>query len=262
MPPDMVGPIVTLLTDFGTVDGFVGAMKGAILSRAPTAQVVDVTHDVPPHDVLAGAWALREAVAAFPRGSIHLAVVDPGVGTSRRPLLLRSAGQLFVGPDNGLLSLAAAEAKEGWILDRPAFHAPVVSPTFHGRDVFASVAGHLAAGLVPATCGTPTESWMRIRIPEAVRSEREIRGRVIRADRFGNLVTNIRAEDLNGPSGWQVRVAGTSVGPIRAVYGEVAPGAWVAYVGSGGALEIAIREGNAWASDPRIRDAEVVLWKA
>ena len=144
--PSMQEPLVTLLSDFGTRDGYVGAMKGVILSRAPRARVVDLTHDIAPQDVRAGARALRQAVPWFPSGTIHVAVVDPGVGTSRRPLLVRSQGQLLVGPDNGLLSLAAATDAEAWVLDRPELFLDELSATFHGRDVFASVAGHLAAG--------------------------------------------------------------------------------------------------------------------
>ena len=148
--------IVTLLSDFGTVDGYVAAMKGVVLSLAPQVQLVDLTHDIPPQDIAAGAWALAAAQSTFPEGSIHVAVVDPGVGTARRGLLLRRDGQLFVGPDNGLLSwLRCGEGDEAWSLDVAEAHRGDASATFHGRDVFASVAGHLAAGRPAASLGSP-----------------------------------------------------------------------------------------------------------
>jgi len=248
--------IVTLLSDFGTRDGYAGAMKGVVLTRAPAALVVDLTHDIPPRDVRTGARALREATATFPAGSIHVGVVDPGVGTARRGLLLRDRGRCFVGPDNGLLSLAVGEGAEGWVLDRPELFAAEVSPTFHGRDVFASVAGHLAAGLEPARCGTPIRSWEHLALPAPLLLGDALVGRVIHIDGFGNLITNLRREvALAAAARWgmagaplRVRLADRDLGPPRATFGEVEPGAWVAYWGSGGELEIAVRDGDAAAS--------------
>jgi len=252
-----MGAIVTLLSDFGTADGFVGAMKGVVLSRAPDARVVDLTHDIPPHDVHAGAWALREAATAFPQGTIHVAVVDPGVGTERRAIMLLSRGQLFLGPDNGLLSLAAPEG-QGWVLDRPEWFCPGASRTFHGRDIFASVAGHLAAGVAPEACGAPITSWVRLERPVATLSENEVRGEVVHVDRFGNLVTNIICAELDSVDGWEVHLDGRSVGAIRATFGDVDRGQWVAYTGSSGALEIAVREGRA-GDQPGSERARVTL---
>jgi S-adenosylmethionine hydrolase len=236
--------IVTLLSDFGTADGFVGAMKGVVLSRAPLARIVDLTHDIAPHDVRAGAWALREAAATFPQGTIHVAVVDPGVGTERRAILLLSCGQLYLGPDNGLLSLAAPQG-QGWVLDRPELFCRGVSSTFHGRDIFASVAGHLAAGVAPEACGTPIATWARLERPVATLSENEVQGEVVHVDRFGNLVTNIICAELDSVDGWEVHLDDRPLGAIRTTFGDVDRGRWVAYTGSSGALEIAVREGRA-----------------
>ncbi len=253
-------PIVTLLTDFGTIDGFVGAMKGVILSRAPEAQIIDLTHEIPPHDVRAGAWALREAASTFPRGTIHVAVIDPGVGTARRALLLGCDGHLFLGPDNGVLSYVASRGSQGWVLDRDGLFCSRVSSTFHGRDVFASVAGHLAAGMEPKSCGSPTQHWVTLEQPIASQQGRTVRGQVVHIDRFGNLVTNISENLLRSSTSWTVVLANTNIGPIRSTFADGEPGEWVSYMGSSGALEIAVCKGNASASGGII-DTEVVLCK-
>ncbi len=249
----MPAPLVTLLTDFGTVDGYVGAMKGVILSLAPAATIVDLSHELAPQDVVGGAWALREAAPYFPAGTIHVAVVDPGVGTARRPLLLRAAGRCFLGPDNGLLSLAARRdgsgGCEGYVLDVRERHHHPVSSTFHGRDVFASVAGHLAAGISPEACGTRVTGWLELASPRAEqRPDGSFAGCVLHVDRFGNLVTNLEAAQLEGQRGLSVRVAGRELGPLRSTFADVAPGEWLAYLGSSGRLEIAVREGSAAAA--------------
>ena len=250
--------IVTLLTDFGTVDGFVGAMKGVILERCPDTSVVDITHDIAPQDVGAGARALAEAAPHFPPGTIHLAVVDPGVGSLRHPLLLASEGQLLIGPDNGLLSLAAPHG-EGWILNRPELFRSTVSRTFHGRDVFASVAGHLAAGLPPQSCGEPVGQWVQLEQPLPSVERDRLVGAVLHVDRFGNLITNLDSAHLGDAQGWEVRLADRDIGPIRGTFSEVAPGQWVAYIGSSGALEIAIRDGDAASALEKTTDLQVIL---
>lgn len=240
-----MGIVITLLTDFGTVDGYVAAMKGVLLSRAPEAQVVDLTHEILPQDVITGAWALKEAAPWFPTGTIHLSVVDPGVGTTRRALVLKSEDHLFVGPDNGLLSLAAAGAVEGWLLDHPRWFCQPVSNTFHGRDIFASVAGHLAAGVAPDRLGSPVQGWVQLDLPMPRRDGNQIIGQIARVDRFGNLITNVDQPMIGNMAGWDVSIGGISVGPIQRTFGDVQPGQWVAYLGSSGMLEIAVREGRA-----------------
>lgn len=252
-----MGAIVTLLSDFGTQDGYAGAMKGVILARAPQAQVVDLTHEIPPQDVAAGAWALREAAPMFPPGTIHVAVVDPGVGTQRRPLLIEGRGMCFVGPDNGLLTLAAPEGR-GYVLDRAERFREQVSATFHGRDVFAAVAGHLAAGVLPSACGSPVETWVRIEQPQPRVDAQGITGLVVHVDRFGNLVTNLRREHVASGGAWQVLLAGERLGPVQSTYADVPPGQLVAYVGSSEAIEIGVRDGRA-ASEQLGRGALVRL---
>jgi S-adenosylmethionine hydrolase len=255
--------VVTLLTDFGTVDGYVGAMKGVIASIAPPVPIVDLTHDIPAQDVRAGAWALRQAARAFPPASIHVGVVDPGVGSARRALLLRAEDRLYLAPDNGLASwVTGAEAATVWSLDRPELFCDPVSATFHGRDVFASVAGHLAAGRAPESCGTPVDDWQRLPWPSVEQSGPEVVGQVVHVDRFGNLVTNIEAGMLCGAAGWQVSLPPRGIGPLRTTYADVEEGAWVAYVGGAGMVEIAVRNGNAAALAGSAVAQKVRLWHA
>ena len=241
----MKKPIITLLSDFGTVDGFVGAMKGVILSVAPDASVVDLTHEIPAQNVRLGAWALKEAAPCFPRGTIHVAVVDPGVGTARRPMALECRDHWFIGPDNGLLSLAADEVSAGFALEQPEYRRPQVSNTFHGRDIFAPAAGHLAAGVSPRALGPEITDWERITLPEASFRGDRVMGQVVHVDQFGNLVTNIRAKDLPGGRVWRLSWLGKEIGPLRQTFGDVASGQWVAYAGSSGLVEIGIRDGRA-----------------
>jgi S-adenosyl-L-methionine hydrolase (adenosine-forming) len=250
--------IVTLLTDFGTADGFVAAMKGMILTRAPQACLVDITHEIPPQDVRAGAWALRESCWTFPAGTIHLVVIDPGVGTIRKPILLQSRGQLFLGPDNGVLTLGAATEVSGWTLDRAEFFALEVSATFHGRDIFAPVAGWLAAGTPPGLCGTPMAQWNRLALPPPRIRGHGISGIVVHVDRFGNLITNLAREQVSVSEAWTVILPQGAIGTICRTYAEVEPGQWVAYWGSSGFLELAIRDGSARAAGYSL-DTEVTL---
>ena len=241
--------IVTLLTDFGTRDAYVGIMKGIVLARCPEARLVDLTHDIPPQDVAAGSLVLASAVDFFPPGTIHLAIIDPGVGTARLPAVVTAGAAALVGPDNGLLvpaarRLGAAQAYR--ITDESLLRRPV-SATFHGRDIFAPVAGALAAGLAPETVGPRIAALVDPGLPEAVRSGGTIHGCVVYVDRFGNLVTNIEAAAIPEArrQGCFVRVAGRDVGPIRATYGSVPPGEPVAVVGSWARVEIAVAGGSA-----------------
>jgi len=241
-------PCVTLLTDFGTRDGYVGAMKGVIVSRCPTVTIADLTHDVEPQDVLGGALALAASAPWFPAGTIHVAVVDPGVGSARRPLLLEDDGALYVGPDNGLLSLAVPQPRTIYVLDRSDWFQAPVSATFHGRDVFASVAGHLAAGVAPARLATPIEDFQRLFLPAPRVTAVGCEGEIVHCDRFGNLVTNVTAADLStAGDGCRIEVAGKVIDGVSRTYADAALGALVALVGSSGRLEIAVRDGSARA---------------
>ena len=249
-------PCITLLTDFGTGDGYVGAMKGVLLDRCPTARIIDITHDIAPQDVRAGALALQTAAACFPAGTIHVAVVDPGVGGPRRPLLIESGGSLFLGPDNGLLSLAVSPDHNAFELDRVEHFRDDVSTTFHGRDVFAAVAGSLAAGAEPAAVGSPCAGIVELSLPLADVGADYAIGEVLHVDRFGNLVTNLRRQDLICEADRTVvEIAGRKIQGIVAAYCEVPRGDLLAVFASAGYLDIAVNEGSAaealGLTDPR-----------
>lgn len=235
---------ITLLTDFGTADGYVAAMKGVIASIAPDALVDDASHDVPPGDVVAAAHALARYWRLYPPGTVHVVVVDPGVGSERRAIAVQAAEQYFVAPDNGVLTpVLDAEGAEVRALEAPAYRRPDVSSTFHGRDVFAPAAAYLACGVPIARLGPPVLDPIRLEAPAPTRDGAGVRGLVVHVDRFGNLVTNI-------PGAWvedagEVLVAGRSAGPVRRTYADVAPGELLALVGSNGSVEIAVRDGSA-----------------
>jgi S-adenosylmethionine hydrolase len=240
-------PVVTFTTDFGTRDGYAGAMKGVVLSIAPRATLVDVTHGVPAQDVAAGAVALAQAAPLFPAGSIHVAVVDPGVGGERADLLVESGGSFFIGPDNGVLSLAARAPRKIYWIESAAFRREPVSPTFHGRDVFAPTAGRLAAGESPADAGPLVPRMVDLAAPALHRRDGVIEGEVIHVDGFGNLITSLPAEALAG-AGVAVEIDGTEgrfEPRVGRTFSDVDPGALIAYVGSGGQIEIARRDGSA-----------------
>jgi len=224
-------------------------MKGVILSICASARLVDLTHEIRPQDVLGGALALEAAVAFFPEGTVHLAVVDPGVGGARRALAVRTGGRYLVGPDNGLLTLALAS--EGWAavaLTAPEYRLPTVSRTFHGRDVFAPAAAHLAAGVPMERLGAPVTDLVRLPVPGCRLEGGWLVGAVLDADRFGNLITSIPAtalDTLPGRGELAVEVSGRPVGGLATSYAEGRPGAAAAIVGSTGRLEIFVRDGSA-----------------
>jgi S-adenosylmethionine hydrolase len=232
--------VVTLLTDFGTADGYVAEVKGTILSRAPEAVLVDVTHDLSAQDVEAGRLALARYWRKFPPGTVHLAVVDPDVGSARSALAVASDGRFLVGPDNGILSPALlVGGARAVALPVP----PSASPTFHARDVFAPAAAMLASGSPVDALGTPVGDPVIRRTAEARRlPDGAIEGQIIAVDRFGNAVTNLVAAH-----GGVVEV-GTLQLPIRRTYADVTPGMPLALSGSSGLVEIAVRDGNAAAS--------------
>ena len=244
--------IATLLTDFGLADHYVGVMKGVILSIDPRITVVDLGHDVPPGDIEGGAFALLASYPYFPPGTVHVAVVDPGVGTTRRPVAAAAAGQLFVAPDNGLLSYVLdrePDARVFHLTDERRFRHPV-STTFHGRDVFAPVGAALAAGAAPESLGTEIADPVRLApLRPTAEADGTLRGRVLQVDRFGNCVTSFTAHDLAARADGGFRLcAGTGeIRELRRHFAGGRPGAPFAIWGSAGFLEIAVDGGSAAA---------------
>ena len=230
-------PIVTLLTDFGTADGYVGEMKGVLLSQGAAVIVTDIAHDLPPQDVEAGRLALARYWMRFPEGTVHLAVVDPGVGGDRAAIAVECERRFLVGPDNGVLSPALLHRDARCVrLEIPAG----ASPTFHGRDVFAPAAAQLSRGTPLDALGEAYPDPIVRRTPEAVRrDDGSVGGTVITIDRFGNLVTNLMSR-----RGGVIEFAGQSL-PIVRTYSDVEPGALVALVGANGLVEVALRDGSA-----------------
>jgi S-adenosylmethionine hydrolase len=257
-----VTALIALTTDFGTVDPWVGVMKGVLATRAPEARVVDLTHGIPPQNVLAGALVLRYALPYFPPGTIHVAVIDPGVGSERRPICVETPREILVGPDNGLLSLAAtAPPARAYHLKEGRFFPSPRSATFHGRDVFAPVAAALAMGTRPSELGPEIRDMRVLRVPEPRREAGAIRGEVIYVDHFGNLITNVPQSLLaNFPAEpTSISIRGTRVAGIAPSYAAVSPGQPVAVVNSWNHLEIAVRDGSAAATlGARVGDEVVV----
>jgi S-adenosylmethionine hydrolase len=243
--------LVTLLTDYGTADGYAGEVKGKLLSLAPEAAVVDIAHDVPPGDIAAGCYVLGRVWRSFPRGTVHLAVVDPGVGTERRALAAEAGGHCFVAPDNGLLSdvFAAAGAR---VVTLPA--PAGTSRTFHGRDVFAPAAARLVRGAALAELGSEISDPVRLAPHRLATEGADLVGEVVHVDRFGTLVTNLPAEQVSPAA--SVRVGGYDLS-LRRTFADVPPGHPVAFIGSGGTVEVAVRDGVAAAVLGVSRGAEV-----
>jgi S-adenosylmethionine hydrolase len=235
--------VVTFTTDFGNSDGYAGAMKGVVLSLAPDAVLVDISHQVPARDVRAGAFTLAQAAPFFPPGTIHVAVVDPGVGGARAEVVVAAGGSLFVGPDNGLLSLAAAAPRRAWRIENPGYRREPVSPTFHGRDVFAPAAGRLAAGWAADDAGGALAEIVSLPLAGTALASGG-QGEVVHVDGFGNLFTSFAGAVAAGP--WELEVAGRKLALTGGrTFADVAPGALVLYAGSGGQVEIAVRDGSA-----------------
>jgi len=234
-------PIVTLLTDFGLSDSYVAELRGVILSRAPGVTLADITHAVPPGDVRAAGFVLGRAWHRFPVGSVHLAVVDPGVGTPRAALALEARGQYFVGPDNGIFTKVLRDTPvEVVSLTVP----PHAAPTFHGRDVFAPAAAALATGVRLENLGPRfTEIPERLATAEPRYEGKSVIGEVVYVDRFGTLVTNLTTEQV--PAYATIQVEDLDLGPLRRTFADVAVGGLLAYLGSDGAVEIAVRNGSA-----------------
>lgn len=257
-------PVITLLSDFGSKDAYVAAMKGAILSLAPQATMVDASHDIPPQDIRAAAWVLGQFWSFYPAGTIHVAVVDPGVGTDRAALLVEADGQWFLSPDNGLLSWVLKQAKQVRLrkLRADVHRAGEVSATFHGRDVFAPAAGLLASGRAkPQDISDETDS---IIMPSwaVVRMEPDrLVGEVVHIDRFGNLITNIQRKQVE-EAGWKSFLiqAGPSANiRLCRTYGEAKAGELIALFGSSGTLEIAVANDSAEKKTKLTRGASVAI---
>ena len=239
--------LVTLTTDYGTRDSYVAQLKGVLRSRCPEATVLDLTHAIAPQDRVEAALFLAGAVPTFPPGTIHLAVVDPGVGSDRRALAVEVAGQRVVCPDNGLLTLLLRthSIEAAYELTNPALQRQPVSATFEGRDVFAPAAAHLAGGDAITELGPPASDLVGLPIAAAEQDAGGVvRGEVVHVDLFGNAITNIPASMLAPAAGPRVRTAGHDFALLRA-YGDARPGEALAVIGSSDHLEVAVREGNA-----------------
>lgn len=248
--------LVTLTTDFGTRDAYVPAMKGTILDICPEARLVDITHEINPQDVMETAFVLRESIPYFPDQAVHLVVVDPGVGTERRPVALRHGNRWFVGPDNGVFPLVLDDEEPDEIveLDDPsAWRTEDPSTTFHGRDIFAPAAAHLAAGRSLAGIGSPIDELEPLRWALPITDAEGVRGWIIHVDRFGNCITNITKDTLQSSqsnpgaldSAFKCFVGSSSFTSIEPTYGAVAEGEPLLLFGSSGFLEVAVNSGNA-----------------
>lgn len=240
-------PIITLTTDFGTKDGYVGAVKGVIKRVNPEAEVLDITHQIEPFDVLGAAFALRNFYSYFPQGSIHLVVVDPGVGSQRQPLLIRSEDFLFVGPDNGVFSFVYQNERitEIIVLSKGKYFLAELSSTFHARDIFAPVAAYLSLGVDAKEFGNTAKECLKLKIPEPKSSKKDAFGEIIHIDGFGNLVTNIGAELLQNKKVVRIVVGKRQVKRIARSYFDIPEKEVGALVGSSGFLEIAVNQGSA-----------------
>lgn len=242
-------PILTLTTDFGLSDHYVGAMKGVILTICPQAQIVDISHEVTPFETAEGAFTLAQAYRCFPQKTTHVVVVDPGVGTARRPILMEAGGQHFVAPDNGVLSMIyAQERHKVRLISNARYFREPVSRTFHGRDIFAPVAAHVAAGVPPARMGKIIHDYLRPEFEKPQPSgKRSWAGRILKIDRFGNLITNFHEREFPGleQKSFSLAVGMAEIVRMARTYAEVKPGELFAIVGSSGYVEVSVNQGSA-----------------
>jgi len=244
-------PVITLLTDFGLKDGNVGVMKGVIWSIAPDAHIADLSHTIHPQDISEAALVLARAAPYFPDGTVHMVVVDPGVGTARRPIAARLGEYYFVGPDNGVITmlLHRIEGENKRVqfvhLNQAHYWLPEVSNVFHGRDIFAPCTAHLAAGVPLEDLGDPLKNVFRLDFPQPERFEFGYRAQVIHLDHFGNISTNVRLEHLKGHKVGSVHLNGFNIPGLVRTFGDRSPGDLVALFGSTGNLIISIVNGNA-----------------
>jgi len=248
----LANAIITLTTDYGTNDHLVGTLKGVILKINPDVTIVDITHNVTPFDLLDGALTIGAAYSYFPSKTVHVVVVDPGVGTERRPLLVSATNQYFIAPDNGVLSVIYEREKESLIVRHANvehYYLQPVSKTFHGRDIFAPVASWLTKGWQTPSMGDEITDYKKFSIPRPKEADGALKGVVLRADTFGNLITNFRSEDLpesalaNGSIKFQV--GNQAVTRLVETFAQGNNGEAIAYLGSSGYIEIGINKGNA-----------------
>ncbi len=260
-------PIITLTSDFGLSDHFVGTMKGVILGIAPEAEIVDITHSVQAYDVLDGALAIAQAYSYFPPGTVHIVVVDPGVGTARRPILVTTDGHKFVAPDNGVLSLVYGreERVHARHITSDHYYLRPLSNTFHGRDIFSPVGAYLAKGVEPEKFGDEITDFVRFNAPKPKQTdEKTMRGVVLKVDRFGNLITNITPKDLPAlfeascPP-FKITVGKREITEMRTNYAEGAPNEVFGIMGSMGYLEIAANRGVASQIVGAAKGSEVLI---
>jgi len=239
-------PIVTLTTDFGLSDYFVGTMKGVILGIAPQAEIVDISHELTAYAIPEAGFVIAQAYRYFPRWTIHAIVIDPGVGTSRRPIVAEAAGQLFVAPDNGVLSMIYAQEKHKVrAITAAKYFLQPVSQTFHGRDVFSPVAAHLAKGVTPSQFGKPIDDYLQLDFHKPVRTgKRTWTGTILKIDRFGNLITNFHVDELPGGR-FELAVGPQRVTRVVGTFAEGTIGELVLVAGSSGYLEIASNQASA-----------------
>jgi S-adenosyl-L-methionine hydrolase (adenosine-forming) len=262
----MARPVIALLTDFGTKDHYAGTVKGVVLSICPEATCVDITHEIPPHDVLAGALELAAAYRYFPGGTVFVVVVDPGVGSGRRAIAAEAGGHWFVAPDNGILTLVFKEAPPRRVVEltERRYARPTVSRTFEGRDRFAPAAAWLARGTELAAFGRTVNDWQTLNVPEPAVTDAQIIGEVLRVDRFGNLVTNVdrRTFDRFVNADSIEIVAGTArVDEVLLTYADAQPGVLCALFGSSEHLEIAVNGGSAAERLALGRGARITILK-
>ena len=249
----MPRPVVALLTDFGTRDHYAGTMKGVVLGLCPDVTFVDISHDIDPHDILAGALELAASYMYFPAGTIFLVVVDPGVGSAQRPLAAEAGGYRFVAPDNGVLSLVFREAAPTRVVEltERTYARPTVSRTFEGRDRFAPAAAWLAKGLELSALGRTLTTWTTLDMPEPVVTDSRVVAEVLRVDRFGNLITNLdrrtfeRFAGCRTDKGIEITAAAQTVDRVVATYADADPGSVCALFGSSDHLEVAVNGGSA-----------------
>jgi S-adenosyl-L-methionine hydrolase (adenosine-forming) len=264
----LANAIITLTTDYGNNDHLVGTLKGVILKINPDVTIVDITHNITAFDLLDGALAIGSAYSYFPAKTVHVVVVDPGVGTERRPLLVSAGNQYFIAPDNGVLSVVYERETEGLVVrhaNAEHYYLQPVSKTFHGRDIFAPVAAWLTKGWQVSGMGEEITDYKRFSLPRPKEAEGAVKGVILRADAFGNLITNFRQEDLpeavfaNGAI--QLQVGNQAVSRFVETFAQGNGTEAFAYLGSSGFVEIAVNKGNAARTLGLNRGAAVVLTK-